>query len=64
MTFTLTGPTIAAFFLGVLTVAGTYLLIRLWRWTLHGNFEIVFVPVMLSVFGAAAWAMLFATAFR
>lgn len=65
MTFTLTSAGASAFLLGVLTVLGTSLLIKFWRWTLkQDDYSVVIAASFSTLILASLWVGLFLGAFR
>jgi len=63
MTFTLTGPLISAFALGVLSSAGVWLLIKLWFFAAREQTGAIVLAVLFTAIGVAMWLTLFQAAF-
>jgi hypothetical protein len=63
MQFTLTGRTIAAFFLGALSSFGLYWVVVMWQWAARAMSDGGMVVLYPSIAFVAAWVFLFKAAF-
>lgn len=63
MSFTLTGQTIAAFFLGAVTVGAPWPLLLLWKLCVRDVVELLIFPTIATIVALVVWASLFSAAF-